>query len=604
MLKTQQDILANYQFLIRDITDKLAKVKTRLDQFSFVRVSLLIAEIFVFISFVKAETDLAILIGAFALILPIAIFVVVVKKQAKITKHERYLKNLLWVYENEVGLINGKENKYDKGEAFEDENHPYLADLDVFGKYSLFALTNRCSTKDGIENLAKNLKSPNSKADILDRQKAIKELIEVIDTTFSFRANLKGHDVTKIAQIQQKLKDQFAHQLLFTQNTFLRIYIKILPFLISFLFLAAIVIGGKFWGILTLIAFVNAFITFLFTKKVNLVYYGFSGGANILSDYAVAIKWTEDKNWQSSYLKNLFESEDKVSEHIKKLSKIIQAFDARLNILLSAILNFFLLWDLGCCIQLEKWHQLYATKVENGLKRIGEFEELIAIATLSYNHPDWTFPIISEEFCLITSEMGHPLILKHNRIVNDFNLFVKPTVDIVTGSNMAGKSTFLRTVGINMVLAYAGAPVCANHFKLSIFNILTYMRIKDSLNESTSTFKAELNRLKMILTNVAVDKNSFVLIDEMLRGTNSRDKYLGSKVFIEKLISLATPTLFATHDLQLSELKEVYIEEVRNYHFDIQINNGEMNFDYKLKLGPCKTFNAAILLKEIGLSLN
>lgn len=169
---------------------------------------------------------------------------------------------------------------------------------------------------------------------------------------------------------------------------------------------------------------------------------------------------------------------------------------------------------------------------------------------------------------------------------------------------MAGKSTFLRTLGINMVLAYAGAPVCAQSMSLSVFSINTYMRIKDSLNESTSTFKAELNRLKMILDHVVRDQDTFVLIDEMLRGTNSRDKYLGSKVFVEKLIAEGTPALFATHDLQLADLKNDHEQTLRNFHFDIQIANGEMKFDYKLKEGPCATFNAAILLKEIGLTLN
>ena len=205
---------------------------------------------------------------------------------------------------------------------------------------------------------------------------------------------------------------------------------------------------------------------------------------------------------------------------------------------------------------------------------------------------------------MTTTAIGHPLIHTEKRVDNNYQLVAQPTVDIVTGSNMAGKSTFLRTLGINMVLAYAGAPVCASAMSLSIFKVLTYMRIKDSLNESTSTFKAELDRLKMILTQVALHPNALVLIDEMLRGTNSRDKFLGSKVFIEKLIQLKTPTLFATHDLQLSELIEVHKDTVRNYHFDIQIADGEMKFDYKIKSGPCTTFNAAILLKEIGLSLD
>lgn len=603
MLKTQQKTLQQYEVLIREITNKIAKLKIKVDRFSILRVALLIIEVFIFIGFVSIESEFFVFILGLCLFIPVVVFVFVVKKQNLLIKEEDYLKNLLWVYQNEVNLLNGLPNGYSDGAVFEDESHPYLSDLDVFGKSSLFALINRCSTKIGINQLVRHLSAENDKTTILERQVAIKEISKKIDSTFEFRAKLKGHDVSKIEQIKSKLANQLGGQLEFTHQYFLKIYIKILPYFISILFLAAILLGGKLWSILGLFAFINAFITFLFSKQINLVYHGFSGSSVLLNDYAVAIKWTEDQHWQSSYLLNLFQSKEKVSGQIQALSKIIQAFDARLNILLAAFLNFFLLWDLKCCIKIDKWHKSSLVEVEKGLDRIGYFEELIAFATLSCNYPEWTFPKIEDQFSLSAHTIGHPLIQAQQRVDNDFQLSTYPTVDIVTGSNMAGKSTFLRTLGINMVLAYAGAPVCAGKMSLSIFKVLTYMRIKDSLNESTSTFKAELDRLKMILAHVALHPNSFVLIDEMLRGTNSRDKYLGSKVFIEKLIQLKTSTLFATHDLQLSELIEVHKDTVRNYHFDIQITEGEMKFDYKIKSGPCSTFNAAILLKEIGLSI-
>lgn len=604
MLKMQQHAHHNYEVIINELIDKIDKVKRKVDKYSFLRVALLLVEILIFIAFVSVQNQTAVFVIGVCLLLPIAIFVVVVKKQNTLIEEEAYLKNLLWVYQNELNLMNGLPNGYNDGTSFEDENHPYLSDLDIFGSSSLFALMNRCTTKIGIEQLAKHLSVESSKTKILERQDAVKEISTKIDSTFEFRAKLKGHDVSKIEQIKAKLANQLSSQLTFTHQSFLRIYVKVLPYFISLLFVAAILLGGKLWSVLALFAFINASIAFLFSKKVNLVYYGFSGSSALLNDYAVAIKWTEDQNWQSVYLLNLFTSKEKVSGQIQVLSKIIQAFDARLNILLAAVLNFFLLWDLKCCIQIDEWHKTSSVEVKNGLDRIGYFEELIAIATLSYNHPTWSFPVIEDQFSLSVIAIGHPLIHPQKRVDNDYQLVTQPTVDIVTGSNMAGKSTFLRTLGINMVLAYAGAPVCAGKMSLSIFKVLTYMRIKDSLNESTSTFKAELDRLKMILTHVAGYSNSFVLIDEMLRGTNSRDKYLGSKVFIEKLIQLKTPTLFATHDLQLSELIGVHQNTVRNYHFDIQITNGEMKFDYKIKSGPCTTFNAAILLKEIGLSLD
>ncbi|WP_394333386.1 MutS-related protein [Mucilaginibacter pedocola] len=186
-------------------------------------------------------------------------------------------------------------------------------------------------------------------------------------------------------------------------------------------------------------------------------------------------------------------------------------------------------------------------------------------------------------------------------MANDYELNDALHIDIITGSNMAGKSTFLRTIGINAVLALAGAKVCASAMQVSVVTIVSYMRIKDNLNESTSTFKAELDRLQMLLAAVENEERVFFLIDEMLRGTNSVDKYLGSKAVIEQLIAKKGVGMVATHDLQIARLEDKYPAYVRNYYFDIQIINGEMLFDYKLKYGECKTFNASLLLKQIGI---
>lgn len=168
---------------------------------------------------------------------------------------------------------------------------------------------------------------------------------------------------------------------------------------------------------------------------------------------------------------------------------------------------------------------------------------------------------------------------------------------------MAGKSTFLRTLGINTVLALAGAPVCAEKMVLSPMLIFSYMRIRDSLNESTSTFKAELDRLQNLLEILQSDDKVYFLIDEMLRGTNSADKYLGSKAIIEKLISRNAVGIIATHDLQIAELEQKYPRYIRNFYFDIEIEGSEMKFDYKLKEGECKTFNASLLLRRLGIEV-
>ncbi|WP_293309237.1 MutS-related protein [Pedobacter sp. UBA5917] len=604
MLKQQEEIIAAYDQKIKEVTADISQTKKLIDQLSFVRIGLFLAEILFFILLVSSADDGLRTLIQTGLVLPVIAFAFVVRKQSKLDREVDYKKQLLWVYQNEWNVLNGTANGYDHGAAFESELHPYTSDLDIFGNASLFALINRCSTKSGNHILAKSLSEKSTGDKMLLRQEAVKEMIEKIEKTYSFRANLHGYDPEKIEQIKTQLKYQLGAQLEFVAGKFLRFYVKLVPYLTLTLILAGLFVSGIFWQILVLFCVIHGGWNVLLGTKINKVFYSFGGSSNLLNGYASAILWTENQSWKSKYTLGLLDSKIPVSKEIKSLSKIIQNFDARLNIVVGAILNLLLLWDLRCCVNLDIWYKSSSKDVISALDHLGDFEELISLATTAHNQPDWVFPAITDQFALTTAQIGHPLINEKLRVNNDFNLAAKPTVDIVTGSNMAGKSTFLRTLGINMVLAYTGAPVCAKSMQLSVFSINTYMRIKDSLNESTSTFKAELNRLKMILDNVVKDKDTFVLIDEMLRGTNSRDKYLGSKVFVEKLIEEKTPALFATHDLQLADLIADHPETVRNFHFDIQITEGEMKFDYLLKQGPCKTFNAAILLKEIGLTLD
>ncbi|WP_426325944.1 MutS-related protein [Pedobacter sp. R-06] len=604
MLKLQAEIIADYDQKIKQVTADIAQIKKIIDQLSLVRIGLFLAEILFFVLLLQSADDGLRTLIQLGLLAPIIAFAFVVRRQSKLDLEIDYKKQLLWVYQNEWNVLTGMANGYDHGKAFESELHPYTADLDIFGSASLFALINRCSTKSGNNLLAKNFSEKHTRDKILLRQEAIKEITDKIAETHSFRANLHGYDPDKIEQIKIQLKHQLGAQLEFVKSNFLRFYVKLVPYISVGLILAALLISTAFWKILALLFVIHTGWNVLLGSKISKVFYTFGGSSNLLNGYASAILWTENQSWKSSYTLSLLDSKIPVSKEIRGLSKIIQNFDARLNILVGGILNALLLWDLKCCISLDTWYKSSSKDVISALDHLGDFEELISLATTAYNQPDWVFPVITDQFALATTHIGHPLINEQVRVNNDFHLEAAPTVDIVTGSNMAGKSTFLRTLGINMILAYTGAPVCAKTMQLSVFSINTYMRIKDSLNESTSTFKAELNRLKMILDNVVEDKDTFVLIDEMLRGTNSRDKYLGSKVFIQKLITEKTPALFATHDLQLADLIIDHPETVRNFHFDIQITEGEMKFDYLLKHGPCKTFNAAILLKEIGLTLD
>ena len=607
MVKTKYSVLTEYENNVEKQQSLINGLSRKLNQISFSRLGLFIAEILIVALIISLGFSW--FLGMLTVV-PIISFLVLVRRQSAVQNELNYARQLLWVYENEINVLANGVNGYSHGDDFMDEQHPYSSDLDILGPGSVYAAVNRCNTSTGLDLLASSLLAPSEKKTIALRQNAIKELAGYIDETFHFRAELQTHQPKQLSVIKDKLEQHLPEQLKFTNNKVLRGYVKLVPFLTICLLLMGVIFGGVMWNVFALIAVFNAGLTFFNLGSINKVYYGFTGSSNQLSAFAGVIKWTEGIDWKSVYIKELFsEAPDQyqgapVSAQIRQLASIIQAFDARLNIIVSMVLNLFVLWDLKCSVKLADWHGRSSETLVKGLYRISQFEELISFATLTYNHPEWNFPAISEDFKFSATGLGHPLIADAESITNDFELAGQPTVDIVTGSNMAGKSTFLRTVGVNMVLAFAGAPVYADAMSVSIFRVFSYMRIKDSLNDHTSTFKAELNRLKMILDAISNTPNAFVLIDEMLRGTNSKDKFLGSRAFIEKLISQHTSALFATHDLQLSEMEADHHQAVRNYHFDIQIINGEMKFDYKLKHGPCKTFNAALLLKEIGLSLS
>jgi len=604
MFETQEQIKKEYIRKIDEAAKQMTATKKLIDKLSIIRIALFMTEILFFVLLLNSADDGWRVFIQVLMITPVLGFVFIVRRQSKLDKKLALEKKLLWVYQNEQNILDGSENGYDNGNRFESELHPYTADLDIFGNSSLFALINRCSTKTGNEALAASFANSKTVDEINLRQEAVREMAAITDQTFVFRANLLGHETGKIELIKAHLSTKLSEQLSFIKNSFLSFYVSMVPFLMLFLLIGGLFIGGIFWKLFAFFFFAHIGFNSFFSKKIDLVFYSFSGSSNLLNEYSRAIEWTENQTWKSTYIFNLVKQNSVVSKEIKHLSNIIQNFDSRLNLMIGSLLNALLLWDFRCCIQLEKWLRNASKNVVSSLDNLGYIEEIISLSTLSYNAPQWHFPQIENSFTLSATAVGHPLIQESLRIVNNFALKNKPTVDVITGSNMAGKSTFLRTVGVNMILAYAGAPVCASEMKLSVFAINTYMRIKDSLNESTSTFKAELNRLKMILTNVSQHENTFVLIDEMLRGTNSRDKYLGSKVFIEKLLELKRPALFATHDLQLADMQHEHKTTLRNFHFDISIINDEMMFDYKLKNGPCATFNAGILLKEIGLALD
>jgi DNA mismatch repair ATPase MutS len=271
---------------------------------------------------------------------------------------------------------------------------------------------------------------------------------------------------------------------------------------------------------------------------------------------------------------------------------------------ISAPLNLLLLWNLQQALDLEKWKKEHATDVKSWFDTLGDFEALISFATIHYNNPGWCFPNLHEKhFYINAKELGHPLIPENKRVNNYIDIENKGKIMLVTGSNMAGKSTYLRSIGVNTVLAMAGAPVCASAFTISPVQLISSMRIADNLEESTSTFYAELKKLKAVIDKVNAGEKVFILLDEILRGTNSLDRHTGSEALIKQLIRHEAAAIIATHDLGLAAINITYPNNILIYHFDVQVNNEELFFDYKLKPGICTSLNASILMKKIGIEL-
>ncbi|MEO7214814.1 DNA mismatch repair protein MutS [Mucilaginibacter sp.] len=536
------------------------------------------------------------------------VFAKLVNKQNEFETAKKYYLDLKAINSNEAQSIQSNANIYHDGSWYLDEKHKYTSDLDIFGKSSLHQLINRCATLGGNNKLASWLASASKKEVVLSRQEAVKEIAAKAEWKLKFQTNL----LFSLKQHPEQVKNLITYlktPVELDNEKFVKVYMHIAPFVLLALAIAGIFYTPAFY-ILGPVAWFNyrqASTREKIVKKTDLI----AGRIDTaLSHFVLAFQNIEEEKWQSGRLneaaKKLKDANGLVvSRKIKQLSILINKLNYRLNLILMVVLNALFIWDIRQLVAIEAWKKANHENFETAFDVIAEFEALISLAVPAINYPDWTYPIIAdtEGYTLTAKNIAHPLI-RGKRVDNDYELNDAFSIDIITGSNMAGKSTFLRTIGINTVLALAGAQVCAAAMEVSVITMVTYMRIKDSLNESTSTFKAELDRLQMLLAAVENESRVFFLIDEMLRGTNSVDKYLGSKAVIEQLIAKKGVGMVATHDLQIARLEDKYPAYIRNYYFDIQVIGGEMLFDYKIKHGECKTFNASLLLKQIGIDVS
>jgi len=551
--------------------------------------------------------DNGLLYMALPIVIWLAVFlrlvVLAVKNNAAIAHHQR----LVAINEREIEIANGHYTNLPDGSQFKLQVHDYSNDLDIFGRASIYQYINRTMSEQGNAFLAKKLLHPSQLKDILQTQEAAKELAP----SYEWRQELQAHGMESpiATATQEKIATWLREPLSFSDSKgwqLMRIIFPVISLSTLVLHIVGVISSPIFYALVILYLLISGGIT----KTVTAQYLSLNkivGQVTTLSNSLETIEKLEPKTPLLQAIKAFFMGTTfRSSTEVRRLKSILDKFDIRLNPLVFLPLNAFLLWDLQLIFQLEKWKQKNQSNVNNWFDKLGEIEFLNTIANLHFNQPQWAFASFVEQHGNLTAtNLGHPLIEKKKRVDSNFEIHGTPQLALITGSNMAGKSTFLRSVGTNIVLAMMGAPVCASSFTLSPMRVISTMRIADNLEESTSTFYAELKKLQYIIEAVNRKEKVFLLFDEILRGTNSADRHLGSAALIRQLMHNDAIGILATHDLELTKLTEEFPQAIRNYHFDMQLKNGsELFFDYKLKDGICESMNAAILMKMIGIEFN
>jgi hypothetical protein len=522
-------------------------------------------------------------------------FIYLLSKYTDVKYQYNLQKALVTINEEELKIASGEFHQRDEGLQFQNPNHEFSLDIDLFGKGSFYQFINRTVIIEGTNTLVKALTANNIK-NIKRRQEAIKEISERPEWRQQFMAVASLIKVeTSALQIIDWLKK---HQ------SFLPKAMSWLPLVFT---LVSIIILGL--GIFNLLSFlflgywllIGLGVTGLYLKKINTLSYNTDKVKDTFRQYASLLNQIENEDFTSELLEekqNHIQLEHKKASTIfSEFSKHLDALDNRNNLISAIFGNGFFLSDIKNTYKIEKWISEHKTTVGYWFEVVSFFDAYNTLGNYAFNHPDYIFPEIIEDKSIINAkDLGHPLLDESKRIASDIEINNQQFF-IVTGANMAGKSTFLRTISLHIVMANVGLPVCAKSSQYHPVKLITSMRTSDSLTDDSSYFFSELTRLKFIV-DALENESYFIILDEILKGTNSTDKAIGSRKFVEKLVSKNATGIIATHDLSLCEIEKEF-DEVKNYYFDAEIINDELFFDYKLKLGICQNMNASFLLKKM-----
>jgi hypothetical protein len=592
---SREELHNTYSERIKQFHEAIGIQTRRINLLSLARLISLVSVAWLLVAGVREGQLLFYLLAFVALIL----FLYMVTLFNHLKGKREVLQQLMMLNETELACLGYNFRELPDGSEHADVAHPWSHDLDLFGQGSLFQYLNRTSTREGNRLLAQMLiTEPGSIEAIEKRQDMIGDLKERLDFRQHFTAT--GH---LIKEDPGDLED-ISTWLNSTSYINRHRWLLFLAIGMSLASLSLAVLGifdtHRYWYLLYLFL-VNLGILSPFVQRTQRYQAVISRKHEMLEGYAGLMKQIAGTSFDQPELQKRSARAREGTLEVARLSTMIHLFDQRLNMLLGIILNGFFLFDFLMLHILERWKNRNRQEIIEWIRITGWFDAMITLAGFAWNHPDYTDPILDDSQDLIEFEqLGHPLIPLQKCVSNDLALTSEKVV-VITGANMAGKSTFLRSIGVNMVLAYMGAPVCASKYRCGYLTLHSSMRTADSLKDEESYFLAEIKKLQLIVQEMESGKPMLILLDEVLKGTNTTDKRLGSVGLIRKSLKYPVRCFIATHDLSLGELEKDHRTEVANYCFESYIDELELTFDYTIRKGIATNMNASFLMKKMGI---
>jgi Flp pilus assembly protein TadB len=541
-----------------------------------------------------------------ALVVGIVGFLILLRKHQAIRRERDLAHQLTFINEDESARLRRQYRRPETGALFMAATHPYAGDIDVFGSHSLFRLLNRTHTWEGQIRLASWLLSPSSADTIRLRQDAVQELVPQLDWRQQFEALARIEET--IGRSPESLIDwsEGPHR---PVPSYVNAGRFVVPAVTIALFIAWLT------GYVPSVAVLASLgVSWLALRQTAEQVKGLSGQTAELSTALktvntlfVQAEQVSGDTVQLKAIRQALSSQDqKASDAVRELASLAEGLNFRLNPYFNFLVGIASLWDWHYLIRLTNWRKLHGNALRRWFDALGELEALNSLAGFAYAHPTYATPTITDgELTLDLFAAAHPLLAPGRSVANSLTMAGSGKTILITGSNMSGKSTFLRTVGANVVLALAGAVVSAERFNCSVVQVFTSMRTQDSLEESTSSFYAELKRLQALITLTTTPSTLPVLyfLDEILKGTNSADRHRGAEALIRQLHKTTASGFVSTHDLELGQLTNAS-GFIRNYHFQSDLRDGELLFDYQLRPGVCTAFNASQLMQAIGIRID